>query len=69
MSERSSQLRSSAVMAAGTIVSRLTGFVRGAMLAAAIGLGFHADLFNVANTVPNMLYILVAGGIDRKSTV
>jgi putative peptidoglycan lipid II flippase len=63
VSERSSQLRSSAVMAAGTIVSRLTGFVRGAMLAAAIGLGFHADLFNVANTVPNMLYILVAGGI------
>ncbi|MPZ94187.1 MAG: murein biosynthesis integral membrane protein MurJ [Propionibacteriales bacterium] len=59
-----SLLRSSAVMAAGTVVSRLTGFVRGAMLAAAIGLGgLHADLFTLANTVPNMLYILVAGGV------
>jgi putative peptidoglycan lipid II flippase len=57
-------LRSSAVMAAGTLVSRLTGFVRGAMLAAAIGItGMHADIFTWANTVPNMLYILVAGGV------
>ena len=23
----------------------------------------HADIFNVANTLPNMLYILLAGGI------
>ena len=23
----------------------------------------HADLFNIANTIPNMLYILLAGGI------
>lgn len=63
VNQRSSLLQASAVMAAGTVVSRLTGFVRGAMLAAAIGLGFHADIFNLANTVPNMLYILVAGGI------
>jgi len=50
-------------MAAGTIVSRLSGFVRSAMLVAAIGNKAHADIFNVANTVPNMLYILLAGGI------
>ncbi|MCZ4499448.1 MAG: integral rane protein MviN [Marmoricola sp.] len=50
-------------MAAGTIVSRLSGFVRTSLLAAAIGTGLHADLFNIANTIPNMLYILLAGGV------
>ncbi len=58
-----SLLSSSAVMAAGTIVSRLSGFVRGSLLIAAIGAGLHADVFNIANTVPNMLYILLAGGV------
>jgi putative peptidoglycan lipid II flippase len=59
----SSILSASAVMAAGTVVSRLTGFVRATLLAAAIGLTLHADVFNVANTIPNSLYILVAGGV------
>jgi putative peptidoglycan lipid II flippase len=58
-----SLLTSSAVMAAGTIVSRLSGFVRGILLAAALGVGLHADVFNIANTIPNMLYILLAGGV------
>ena len=53
----------SAVMAAGTVVSRLSGFVRAALLSAALGAGVHADVFNVANTLPNMLYILLAGGV------
>ncbi|MEP6816449.1 MAG: murein biosynthesis integral membrane protein MurJ, partial [Marmoricola sp.] len=56
-------LGSSAVMAAGTVVSRLSGFVRGALLASALGIQLHADVFNIANTVPNMLYILLAGGV------
>lgn len=50
-------------MASGTIVSRLSGFVRNGMLVAAIGNGLHGDVFNIANTLPNMLYILLAGGI------
>ena len=58
-----SLLSSTAVMAAGTIVSRLSGFVRGILLAAALGVTLHADVFNIANTVPNMLYILLAGGV------
>ncbi|HSS68592.1 MAG TPA: lipid II flippase MurJ, partial [Nocardioidaceae bacterium] len=58
-----SVLAASRVMAAGTIVSRMTGFVRASMLAAAIGLSVHADAFNVANTLPNSVYILVAGGV------
>jgi len=56
-------LSSSAVMAAGTVVSRLSGFVRGALLVAVLGSGLHADIFNLANTLPNMLYILLAGGV------
>ncbi|MGH8827702.1 MAG: murein biosynthesis integral membrane protein MurJ, partial [Jiangellaceae bacterium] len=56
-------LGSSAVMAAGTVVSRLTGFGRAAMISAALGLAVTADVFNVANVLPNMLYILVGGGV------
>ena len=56
-------LANSAVMAAGTVVSRLSGYVRSILLAAALGGLLHADVFTIANTVPNMLYILLAGGI------
>jgi putative peptidoglycan lipid II flippase len=62
-SEQDRILASSAVMAAGTVVSRLSGFVRSTLLAAALGAQLHADLFNIANTIPNMLYILLAGGV------
>ncbi|MGO4254877.1 murein biosynthesis integral membrane protein MurJ [Marmoricola sp. RAF53] len=58
-----SVLSSSAVMAAGTVFSRMSGFVRTTLLAAALGTGLHADVFNIANTIPNMLYILLAGGV------
>ncbi len=61
--ESRSILSSSAVMAAGTVVSRASGFVRGALLAASLGAFLHADVFNIANTIPNMLYILLAGGV------
>jgi putative peptidoglycan lipid II flippase len=56
-------VRSSGVMAAGTVVSRMLGFGRNAVLAAAIGTDLLATTYNVANTVPNILYILVAGGV------
>ncbi len=61
--EQSTLLSNSAVMAAGTTVSRLSGFVRAALLSYALGRSVHADLFTVANTLPNMLYILLAGGV------
>jgi putative peptidoglycan lipid II flippase len=61
--EGRSLLTSSAVMAAGTTVSRLSGFVRSALLAAALGTQLHADVFTIANTIPNMVYILLAGGV------
>lgn len=56
-------LASTAVMAAGTVVSRASGFVRSALLIYALGALLRADLFTIANTLPNMIYILVAGGV------
>lgn len=56
-------LSSSAVMAAGTMVSRISGYARSALLVAALGNLLHGDIFTLANTVPNMVYILLAGGI------
>ena len=57
-------VRSSAVMAAGTAVSRILGVVRITILILAIGQNAGpADAFASANTLPNMLYMLVAGGV------
>nr|WP_212914903.1 murein biosynthesis integral membrane protein MurJ [Streptomyces sp. TS71-3] len=55
-------LKSSAVMAAGTMVSRLTGFVRTIVITAALGSGLLGDAFTVAYTLPTMVYILTVGG-------
>ncbi|MFF4735412.1 murein biosynthesis integral membrane protein MurJ [Streptomyces sp. NPDC001262] len=55
-------LKSSAVMAAGTMVSRILGFARNLVMAAAIGVGTLNDDYQVANTLPTMIYILVGGG-------
>ncbi|WP_075779357.1 murein biosynthesis integral membrane protein MurJ [Streptomyces acidiscabies] len=55
-------LKSSAVMAAGTMVSRLTGFVRSAMIVSALGVGLLGDTFQVAYQLPTMIYILTVGG-------
>src|SRR5689334_11634260 len=50
-------------MAAGTVLSRASGYVRAALLVVALGSGLRGDLFAIANTLPNMVYILLAGGI------
>ena len=57
-----SLLKSSTVMAAGTIVSRITGLIRGLLLVAVLGTTLLGDTFNVANTMPNILYNLIIGG-------
>lgn len=58
----SNLLKSSAVMAAGTLVSRLTGFIRSAMIVSALGIGLLGDTFQVAYQLPTMIYILTVGG-------
>ena len=61
MSEQSI-FKSSAIMAVGTIFSRITGLARNLLLVAALGTAIVGDTFQVANTIPTVLYILVAGG-------
>ena len=54
--------RASGVMALGTIISRITGFIRGILIVAVLGTTLLADSYNVANTLPNILYNLLVGG-------
>ena len=63
--KNSSIARSSAVMAAGTLASRLLGLVRNALLIAALGATASgaAEAFNIANNLPTQLYNLVIGGV------
>ncbi|UWX78646.1 murein biosynthesis integral membrane protein MurJ [Arthrobacter jinronghuae] len=59
-----STTRSSVVMASGTLVSRVLGLVRTALLAIAIGsTGLVTDIFSSANVLPNFIYLMVAGGV------
>jgi putative peptidoglycan lipid II flippase len=57
--------RSAAVMAAGTVLSRLTGLGRLIAMAYALGVTESrlADSYNIANTMPNVVYELVLGGV------
>lgn len=54
--------RSGVIMAAGSVVSRAAGFVRSAVVAAALGVGLTADGYAVANSVPTIVYTLLIGG-------
>ncbi|MDO9379814.1 MAG: murein biosynthesis integral membrane protein MurJ [Nocardioidaceae bacterium] len=56
-------LSASLWMALGTVLSRVTGFLRLALVIAALGTSLNADVYTLANSVPNALYILVAGGV------
>ena len=49
-------------MAIGTILSRITGFFRAILAVAVLGTALLADTYNVANTMPNILYNLLVGG-------
>jgi putative peptidoglycan lipid II flippase len=63
--EEPSLARSTAVMAVGTLLSRITGLLRVTVLVGTLGVseGRLADVYNVANTTPNIIYELVLGGI------
>jgi len=56
--------KSSLLMAGGTVVSRILGFVRVVVLALTIGVTTDAaDAFGVANQLPNNVYAIIAGGV------
>lgn len=55
--------RGSVLMATGTLASRGTGLLRTMLLVGAVGtIGPIADAFDIANTLPNMLFALVSAG-------
>lgn len=55
-------INSSAVMAAGTLTSRITGVLRDIAMTAALGFYLVSDAYSLGNTMPNVLYILLIGG-------
>ncbi|WET83246.1 murein biosynthesis integral membrane protein MurJ [Amycolatopsis sp. QT-25] len=55
--------KSSATMAIASLASRITGFLWKVMLVWAIGTGAVNDSFTIANTMPNMLFELLFGGV------
>ena len=58
--------RATALMTMGTVLSRVTGLMRLAAIAAALGVvesGRLADTYNIGNTAPNIIYELVLGGV------
>lgn len=56
-------VRANLSVAAGTLASRVTGLLRIAALAYAVGTTLLADSFNLANTAPNIVYELLLGGV------
>lgn len=55
-------LRPSLLMALGTMLSRITGFIRNLIIVALLGTALLGDSYNVANTMPNIVYNLIIGG-------
>ncbi|MGU3410621.1 DUF6049 family protein [Microbacterium sp. M1A1_1b] len=57
--------RASAMLAAGTMISRVLGFAKTFVLAYAIGNSGSraADAFAISNQLPNNIYALIAGGL------
>ncbi len=56
-------LRAAGTMAVATLVSRVTGLLRTMVLAAALGVTLVNDAYNTANTLPNIVYELLLGGV------
>ncbi len=56
-------MRAAGTMAVATAVSRVTGFLRTAVLTAVLGLGLVGDAYTTANTLPNIVYELLLGGV------
>ncbi|MFK0648688.1 MULTISPECIES: murein biosynthesis integral membrane protein MurJ [Dermacoccus] len=57
-------LRNSAIMAAGTLVSRMLGLLRSVLTVWALGSTTGiANTWATANSLPNIIYLLLAGGV------
>ncbi|MFF4340460.1 murein biosynthesis integral membrane protein MurJ [Kitasatospora sp. NPDC001540] len=55
--------RNGLIMAMGSLASRALGFVRSAVIVAALTTGPAGEAFNVANSLPNIVYMMLLGGV------
>ena len=62
-------VRSSSIVGAGTLLSRVSGLVRTIAFAAVLGATHLTDGYNLANTTPNMIYDLLLGGVFSATLV
>lgn len=60
---RGALVRSSALVGVGTALSRVTGLLRVVAFLYALGQSRLTDAFTVANTMPNLIYELLLGGV------
>ncbi|MPY97703.1 MAG: murein biosynthesis integral membrane protein MurJ [Actinophytocola sp.] len=60
---KESLAKSTGKIAIASLISRITGFLWKMMLVWALGIGLRNDSFNVANTLPNIVYELLLGGV------
>jgi len=54
--------RAGGQMATAMLLSRILGLLRDTAMASAFGLGLQADAYNLAITIPDTLFMLIAGG-------
>jgi putative peptidoglycan lipid II flippase len=55
--------RSAAIVALGTALSRISGFVKLAVIVSVLGSTRLNDTYNIANNLPNVVYELLLGGV------
>ncbi|WP_051366825.1 murein biosynthesis integral membrane protein MurJ [Hamadaea tsunoensis] len=61
--------RAAGVLAAGSAVSRVTGFARTLVITAAVGVGAAGDAYATANVLPTVVFELLLGGMLAATAV
>ncbi len=56
-------VRAGVVMAVATLVSRATGFLSKVVIVSVLGFGLVNDAYTIANTLPNIIFELLIGGV------
>lgn len=64
-----SSRRSSSLIAAGIVLSRITGLVRERVIAHYLGVGYAVDAFRAASRIPNVLQNLLGEGVLSASFI
>ena len=66
---RRTLIKSTSILSAGTLSSRILGFFRDIILAKLLGTGFRADAFFVAFKIPNLFRDLVGEGATNAAVI